>query len=180
MNPWQSPLGSKIWKNSTQFMTFLRGCLRLGWKRHPLRIAVLNAARYQIPNPNPKGKKETVWGFDCACCGKTFVISEGQVDHITPAGKLNSVEDVQGFVERLLFVTEDDLRLVCKGCNNALAMSDKQGISYELALSTKQAIQIENTEDTKEWLLSKGIQPASNAKLRRKQIIDYLSNKEST
>lgn len=179
MNPWQSPLGSKIWKSSTQFMTFLRGCLRLGWKRHPLRIAVLNAARYQIPNPNPKGKKETVWGFDCACCGKTFVISEGQVDHIQPAGKLNSVEDVQGFVERLLFVTEDDLRLVCKGCNNALAMADKQGISYELALCTKKAIQIQKDKQDISFLKEKGIVPESNATKRRQQIIDYLLGEQN-
>ena len=37
---------------------------------------------------------------------------EGQVDHVVPAGSLQRKEDIQGFVERLLFITKDDLRLV--------------------------------------------------------------------
>ena len=174
MMPWESPLGSKIWKNATAYFTFLRGCLRLGWKRQPLRIAVLNANRKQIPNPNKNGKKPTVWGFDCPCCGGTFPISEGQIDHIQPAGKLNAVEEIQGFVERLLLVTEKDLRLICKGCNNALAMSFKTGESFETSVATKKAIQIINEKKDKSFLESKGITPASNAKLRRQQIINVL------
>lgn len=174
MMPWESPLGSKIWKNATAYFTFLRGCLRLGWKRHPLRIAVLNANRKQIPNPNPKGKKPTVWGFDCSCCGKTFPISEGQIDHIQAAGKLNAVADIQGFVERLLLVTEDDLRLICKGCNNALAMSFKTGESFEVSVATKAAIQIINNKQDRAFIQSKGLIPATNAKARREQLIQLL------
>ena len=178
MNPWESELGSKIWKNSTAFMTFLRGCFRLGWKKHPLRISVVNKKRKQIDNPNPNGKKPTVWGFTCEMCHKDFVISEGQVDHITAAGKLQSKEDIQGFVERLMFVTEDDLRLVCKGCNNALAMAEKQGITFDVAVKQKQIISIIKAKEDKAFLESKGITPSSNAAGRRKQLEDYF-NKET-
>jgi hypothetical protein len=174
VNPWESELGSKIWKNSTAFMTFLRGCFRLGWQKHPLRISVVNKKRKQIANPNPNGKKATVWGFTCEMCHNDFVISEGQVDHIKAAGKLQRKEDIQGFVERLMFVTEDDLRLVCKGCNNALAMAEKQGISYEEAMLQKQALEICKAKKDREFLKSKGIVAASNAAKRREQIIEYL------
>jgi hypothetical protein len=139
-----------------------------------MKISVINKKRYQIKNPNPKGKKPTVWGFDCEMCGKTFPISEGQVDHITPAGSLTCKEDIQGFVERLLCVTEDDLRLVCKGCNNALAMSQKQGITYDEAILEKTIIEICKAKKDREFLQNAGIPPASNATKRKEQIREYL------
>lgn len=158
------------WKNSVAFFTYLRGCLRKAWSTNPIKIKLLNKKRYQIPNPNPKGNRATVWGADCAMCGGTFPIKNIQVDHITPAGSLQEREDIQGFVERLLFITEDDLRLVCKGCNSALAYADKHGISYEEAVAIKKAIEICKTKKDKEFLLEKGIEPESNAAKRRKQI----------
>ena len=178
MNPWESELGKTLWKSSTQFWGFIRGKLRLGWNTHPMKISVINKKRYQIKNPNPKGKKPTVWGFDCEMCGKTFPISEGQVDHITPAGSLTCKEDIQGFVERLLCVTEDDLRLVCKGCNNALAMSQKQGITYDEAILEKTIIEICKTKKDREFLQNAGITPASNAAKRKEQIREYLKENE--
>ena len=97
-----------------------------------------------------------------------------QVDHIEPAGSLTRTEDIQGFVERLLYVTEEDLRLVCRDCNSALALSDKQGISFKEALTEKQVIAIINSKQDKEWLTNKGVVPASNAKSRREQIKSIL------
>ena len=180
MMPWESEAGKKIWKNKTAFMTFIRGGLRRGlWNRHPHKIAVLNKKRYKIPNPNPKGKVKEVWGFDCEMCGNTFTIKEGQVDHITPAGQLNQISDIQGFVERLVCITEDDLRLVCKGCNNALALAEKSGISYEQAVAEKEAIAIQKKKGYDvAWLKERGIAPATNAKLRREQIVSKLTENE--
>lgn len=177
-NPWETELGKTLWKNSTAFWSFIRGKLRLGWNTHPFKIAVINNKRYQIPNPNPKGKKETVWGFDCEMCHKTFPIKEGQVDHITPAGTLTCKEDIQGFVERLLCVSEKDLRLVCKGCNNALAMSQKTGKSYEESIIEKKVIDIIKQKKDKQVLLDAGITPASNATKRREQLVALLSKEK--
>lgn len=162
------------WKNSTNFFNYLRGCLRKAWSRNPIKLNVLNKQRKQIANPNPKGKKPTVWGADCAMCGGTFPIKDIQVDHIIPAGSLQKTEDIQGFVERLLYVTEDDLRLVCKECNSALALSDKQGISYEEAVIIKKAILICKNKQDKEFLIEHGVTPASNVSSRRKQVEDVL------
>lgn len=164
-----------IWKNASAWWTYLRGCLRKAWSTNPIKLELLKEKRKQIPNPNPKGKKATVWGFDCEMCHKTFPISECQVDHKLPAGKLQCKEDIPGFVERLLFVGKEDLRLVCKDCNNALALADKSGITYEEAIIEKKAIQLEKDKQDKAFILEHGKIPARNKAERRKQLIRILS-----
>ena len=66
------------------------------------------------------------------------------------------------------------MRLVCKGCNNALALSFKQGITYEEAVIDKKVIQIIKEKKDKLVLEQVGIAPASNAKLRREQLVEYF------
>lgn len=162
------------WKNSVEFFTYLRGCLRKAWSNNPIKHNLIKKKRRQIPNPNPNGKKPTVWGFDCEICNGVYAMSHCQVDHIKPVGSLQKTEDIQGFVERLLYVSEDDLRLVCKECNSALALADKQGMSIEKALATKVAIELCKTKKDKSWLEERDIKPASNEKLRRQQIVDSI------
>ena len=164
------------WKNSVAFFTYLRGCLRKAWSTNPIKLNVIRNSRYQIPNPNPKGNKLTVWGFDCKLCGKTFSLKDGNVDHITPAGSLQKTEDIQGFVERLLYVEEADLRLICKSCNSCLAYAEKMGISLDAARIEKEIIQIMKDKKDKEWLLSHNITPASNATKRRQQIKEEMES----
>lgn len=164
------------WKNSTAFFTYLRGCLRKAWSRHPTKLSLIKEKRKQIKNPNPKGKKETVWGAECSICNKDFVIKDIQVDHIHPAGSLTKTSDIQGFVERLLYITADDLRLVCKNCNSILAYADKHKVSFAQAAANKYAIKLQKEKKDKQWLKEKNIPPASNAKLRREQIVDCLKD----
>lgn len=173
--PWG---GSSPWKTSTNFFTYLRGCLRKAWSTNPIKLTLIKNKRYQIPNPNPRGNKATVWGALCEMCQGEFPLKEIQVDHKTPAGKLNSTEDIQGFVERLLYVTEDDLRLVCKGCNSALAYADKHNVSYEYALAEKEAILICKEKRDVQFLKDNDIIPQSNAKKRREQIKEFLSKQK--
>tara|TARA_R100000388_G_C7229358_1_gene153699 strand:+ start:168 stop:698 length:531 start_codon:yes stop_codon:yes gene_type:complete len=176
MKPWEDP--RTPWKTKSAFMSYIRGCLRIGWNKHPVKLAVLKNQRKQVPNPNPRGNKKTVWGFECPLCGTEDVIKNAQVDHIKSAGTLREISDIQQFAENLLVVVEEDLRLICKNCNSALAMSDKQGISFEEARATKKAIAIQKEKRDTEFLESAGISPARNAKERRQQIIDYLLKQE--
>lgn len=162
------------WKNSVVFFTYLRGCLRKCWSNNPIKHNLIKKMRYQIPNPNPRGNKKTVWGFDCQMCKGRFPISQGQVDHIEPAGSLQKTEDIQGFVERLLYVTEDDLRLICKSCNSALAYADKHGISYESAMVEKFAISLVKDKKDVAWIKEKGYTPATSSAKRRLQIVEIL------
>lgn len=162
------------WKNSVAFFTYLRGCLRKAWSNNPIKHNLIKKVRKQIENPNPNGKKKTVFGFTCELCHNDFVLSQGQVDHKTPAGSLRKTEDIQGFVERLLYVTEDDLRLICKGCNSCLSYADKEGITFETARIEKAVIEICKNKQDKQWLIDKGITPLGNAKLRRQQITEEM------
>lgn len=169
------------WKNSTAFFTYLRGCLRKAWSRHPSKLNVIKKKRKQIANPNPRGNKTTVFGFTCEMCTKDYVLKEGQVDHIVPAGSLTKTEDIQGFVERLLYVREEDLRLICKGCNSALVIAEKQGISYKLAILEQQVIQLCKLPAKEQdiWLANHGITNyTKNAKSRRDAIRQCLKGKE--
>ena len=167
----KEPWGSGTpWKNSVAFFTYLRGCLRKAWSSSPIKHNLIKKKRKQIPNPNPNGKKSTVFGFTCELCSGTFVLKDGQVDHKTPAGSLQRTEDIQGFVERLLYVTEEDLRLICRGCNSALAYADKQGITFEQALIEKSIIKLMKEKSDRQWLEERGIVPQSTQAKRREQI----------
>jgi len=48
------------------------------------------------------------------------------VDHICPAGSLNSAQDLPGFVERL-FCEIDNLQVLCEKCHNVKTQNDKNG-----------------------------------------------------
>ena len=174
-NPWGD---GTPWKNSTAFFTYLRGCLRKAWSLNPIKLNLLKNKRYQIANPNPKGKKPTVWGAKCEMCSGEFPLSMIQVDHKNPAGKLNKTEDIQGFVERLLYVTEEDLRLVCVDCNSALAYADKYGVSYEEACIEKKIIEICKSKKDRQFITESGVVPKTNQKDRRNQIKDILNASE--
>lgn len=172
MNPWEDP--RTPWKTKSSFMSYIRGCLRSAWNKHPVKLAVLKNNRKQIPNPNPRGNKKTVWGFECPLCGKEDVIKNAQVDHIKPAGTLSDISDIQQFAENLLVVVEEDLRLICKDCNSALAYADKSGLTFDEAKATKEAIAIQKEKRDVEFLEDVGLIPASNAKSRREQIVRYI------
>lgn len=164
------------WKNSVAFFTYLRGCLRKAWSSSPIKHNLIKKKRKQIKNPNPNGKKETVFGFTCEMCNTDHVIANGQVDHKVAAGSLRKTEDIQGFVERLLYVTEDDLRLICKSCNSALAYADKHGMSYEEAVREKKLIEICKTKKDVQFLKDRDIQPGTNAVKRKQQVREVLQN----
>lgn len=174
MNPWDN---SSAWKTEKDFMNWLRSQTRRIWSRHPTKISYKSARRFKAPI-GVNGKE--VWACNCEMCGKLVRSSETQIDHIVMGGSFSDWNTYTEWARRILWVTAEDIRELCLECHTTVNHMQKTGLSFDEAKIEKQAIQIENTEDTKEWLLSKGIQPASNAKLRRKQIIDYLSNKEST
>ena len=165
------------WKTSSSFFSYIRGCLRRGWNTNPIKLNKLKSKRYQIPNPNPRGSRKTVWGADCEVCGGTFVMKDINVDHIVPAGQLNKREDIQGFVERLLFITEDSLRIVCVDCNSALAYAERYGLTYEQAKKEKEVIAIINSGVVKQkaFLKKHGVTPASTIDKRREQIRDIVN-----
>jgi len=176
----KEPWGSNTpWKTKASFFNYLRGCLRKAWSTNPIKLQVLKQSRKQIPNPNPKGNKDTVWGCTCSLCGNDYVMKNIQVDHIIPAGKLQDISDVQGFVQRLLYITADDLRVVCKNCNALLAYADKHNISLEEAIIDKEVIRIIKEKKDKQFFIDRELDIPGNARLRREKIKEVLVNEHN-
>lgn len=162
------------WKNQTAFYTYIRGCLRKAWVRHPVKLNKIKSCRIRVTKKMKNGNEREVWGCECEICHKVGAMSDYQVDHIIPAGSLNNSEDIASFVKNLLYVTENDLRILCKDCHGVITLAEKQGLTFEEAKCTKEAIRLANAKQDTKWLKSKGIVPGSNAKKRREQIIQQL------
>lgn len=138
--PWAVP--GAPWKTESAFWAWVRGVLRKGWSKHPIKIEYIKKYRKQIPNPNPKGKKETVWGMCCSKCAKNTVQSQIEIDHISETGgKFTCLEDVRDYVAYLFLIDFDSIRPVCKSCHSIINYSQRMGISFEEATLQKEVIE---------------------------------------
>lgn len=171
------------WKTKAQFYTYLRGCFRRAWMHHPNKIIKINARRFKgdrldkqgnLVLDKKTGKPKQVWYCSCELCGHTGKMSDFQVDHIHAARSLQCFDDIPEFVLRLIFVNEEDLRIVCKQCNAILAYADKHDMTFDEARIEKEAIAICQSKKDKAWLTKKGVEPASTISKRRKQIVEIL------
>lgn len=165
------------WKTESAFMSWIRGGIRRAlWNRSPVKITFLNKVRERIPNPNPKGKSETVWGCRCNICNNLFPSAQIEVDHKEGQHQLKTLDDIAGFIKGIVLITEDDLQAVCKPCHKIKSHQEKKGLTYAEAYAEKTAIKLIKDKKDKLWLEQKGITPASNQKARREQIIEYLKD----
>ena len=135
-----------LWKTESAYFSYIRGCIRLAWSKNPVKLKLLKKVKKQIPNPNygkPRNTKPTVMGAECEICKQDFPMKEIEVDHKHGGTySLKKVSDIQGFFESICIVTEDDLRIVCKGCHGALSYAAKMNISFEEAKLKKKVINI--------------------------------------
>lgn len=95
------------------FWGMIRAALRQKsrwWK--PVAQAKQEAKRrYKGPN------KRQMWEYQCNNCKNWYAEKNVNVDHICPAGSLNSAQDLPGFVERL-FCEVDGLQCLCLTCHD--------------------------------------------------------------
>ncbi|TXN26545.1 hypothetical protein, partial [Lacisediminihabitans profunda] len=102
-----------------------------------------------------------------------------EIDHKTGEFSLTRVEDIQAFVEGVVFVRIGDLAVLCKPCHEIKTYAERYGLTLEEAGIVKQAIAIQKQKGyDKAFLQEVGIKPASNAELRKEQIIEYLKSKK--
>lgn len=174
IKPWE--LYPEFWKTEAAFLSFIRGGIRRHlWAKNPIKLQFIQENRVRIKNPVAKNIKRfpMVWGGKCEHCMKEFVLNEMEVDHKTGEYSLKSVQDIQKFVEGIVFVRKEDLAFLCKPCHKAKTYAERYGMSTEDAKVEKEAIAIQKGDD-KAWLKQHGLVPASNAKKRREQIIQKL------
>ena len=103
----------------SMFWSMIRAALRnksRWWKP----IAQCKAdARRKYNGPNKRQKFE----YQCKKCKKWFSEKNINVDHIIPAGQLQSGKDLEGFVERL-FCEVESLQVLCIDCHNVKSKKD--------------------------------------------------------
>jgi hypothetical protein len=102
------------------FWSYIRSALRQKsrfWK--PITKAKMEARRpYRGPNKRQK------FEYLCFICNKYYPQKHINVDHVVPAGSLNSAQDLPGFVERL-FCEENNLQVLCTTCHDRKTKEDK-------------------------------------------------------
>lgn len=95
------------------FWSFIRSALRQKsrwWK--PITQCKNDAKR-----PYKGVSKRQKFEYQCNICKGWFPDKNVAIDHIIPAGALNSSNDLPGFVERL-FVEIEGLQCLCSDCHN--------------------------------------------------------------
>jgi len=150
-HPWQEE--GVPWKTESAFWGWVRGTLRKGWARHPVKLAFINKYRIKVPNPNPWGRNAQVWGMVCERCGHAFPMAMPketkqrikqkhgvdvvtiEIDHRNPASSLRCKEDISGFALRLFYVTFSDLRPLCQGCHQIVTYYYAHGVTEEEAVT---------------------------------------------
>jgi hypothetical protein len=134
--PWND---TKIWKTKAEFFKYIRGTLRMGWKRYPLKIEYRNSM--VIPNfegsgvTNPRVKKVG----KCEICQNWFPQSALETDHIKPCGTIRDWETAGTFLHNM-FCDKDNLRLLCCECHGQITYAERMGMSMEDAIIEKQCV----------------------------------------
>ena len=167
-----------IWKTKASLMSYLRGGLRRScWLKHPVKLEFIKNNRERIPNPNPRGKVDTVWGGRCNVCKNLFVQSKLAVDHIREfSASLKDIEDIQTFVELITLVTEDDLQFVCKDCHENISYSQKNGCSLEEAKVYKKHILYGKQKLFKQELEARGMVVPKTIKEQSATLLEAMLN----
>lgn len=89
---------------------------------------------------------------------------------------MRKIEDIQKFVEGIVFVRKSDLALLCKPCHKTKTYSERFDMSHEDAAIEKEAILIckGTAAVVKSWITQRGEVPARLAKDRRAQVTRML------
>lgn len=162
------------WKGEKDFLNWLRSSTRRIWSRHPTKIEYKKHRRYKAP-VGKHGKD--VWVSDCEICGEQS--RDTEIDHIDGGYGFSNWEEYCSWAKRILWVTFDDIRELCKECHEAVTLSQRERISFEQAKIEKKVISICKAKKDKEWLMERGIQPASNASKREEQIRSVLNESKA-
>ena len=162
----------EIWKNESQYLTWLRGGIRGIWHKHPVKLKFLSNSFTIVKNENPRSMKRfpTVKRYECSMCRGVFKQSLVEVDHIH-GGKnsLRKIDDINDFIFSILFVESSDLRVVCKECHKIQSYKEKQGIkSFEKAIISFSIFAI--GKDDAKVFKKYNLEIPSNAKKRREAL----------
>jgi hypothetical protein len=178
--PWEEE--GNPWGSESKFITWVRGVLRKGWSKYPLKILYKQSKRRKIPNPKEKfsSNHAMIWGIDCELCGIPHVQADIEVDHIGDSSTFRSMDDVEKYARHLFMLTYSDMRCLCKSCHAVVSHMQKHPeMSFEDAKIDKEVIRLmkkENKEELLALLEQHGYNGLSNAAKRKKALEEILRN----
>lgn len=184
-----------IWKTEAAYLTWLRSHIRLIWNKCPQKLEFLKEKKQRLPKYDNKGNPITFKNgnirlfnaYTCEICSKVCYQSDKvgnkssyAVDHKDGNNSLTKFEDVPTFVDGILRVKKEDLRILCTECNYICAMSSKQNISFEEAEAAKYAIKMVKQLKDKSFFTDRNLDIPKNQKLRKQEIAKiYLEEKNN-
>lgn len=176
IDPWEE---CDVWKNQSQFYTWLRGKLREIWKDNPVRITFKKETLRPVSPEERLTKKfhpSTKNVGECTFCDEWFPGSKLEVDHKIQIGKCNNFEDAVDFLKGVAFVPKSNMQLTCKPCHKIKSYSERQGITFEEARLEKKAIEFSKKPIPEQVLFFESHEhtPPTNAKGRRAAYKDWL------
>lgn len=186
-----------VFKSNATFFSTIRTGVRKAWSTSPMKVAYFDSKVYKVTNTNPRSLKRfpVVKKILCEMCGNEFGTTGVELDHLSGENKLTCVEDILPFISSILFVTPDDLQILCKdvkvgkvvksfGCHSIKTYAERHGISFEKARAIKLAIQYEKAKQV-EYVLQQAFglkidqQPKTKA-ARRKLLEEKLYEQSQT
>lgn len=132
--PWE--IAGTPWKTESQFWVWVRGQIRRGWARHPVKHLFIKQNRYK--KENAKGRM--VWHMDCAICQEKTPMGSIQIDHKLGDSQFTKDEHIEPFIKRMYFVTFDNLQALCIPCHKIKTHADRKGISFYEAFIDKKVV----------------------------------------
>ena len=174
-----------IWKTEAAYLTWLRSQIRLIWNTCPQKLEFLKEKKQRLPKNDKNGipltfknKKVRLYNaYVCELCGKVCYQSDKvgnkstyAVDHVGGNHSLTKFEQVPTFVDGILRVKKEDLRILCYDCNMTSAYQSKHNMTFEEAEATKYAIKLVKAGKDKEFFIERNLTVPKNQTLRKQDI----------
>lgn len=156
----------------------MRDAVRKKWMHCPTKLAFLLMNRI----PDMDNSTRTKWLQRCAICGKTFKEQDVNVDHIFGEIEFTEWSLAQPYASGVLDVKFSDLQILCIPDHKTKTRCEQLGLDWRIPEGWKKGLLEQEftkivdskAKGQKDWLLSKGVTPASNEELRKAQIREEL------
>lgn len=156
----------------------MRDAVRKKWMHCPTKLAFLLMNRI----PDMDNSTRTKWLQRCNKCGKTFKEQDVNVDHFYGEREFTEWSLAQPYASSILDVKFSDLQILCIPDHKTKSRCEQLGLDWRTEDGWKQGLLEQEftriidskAKGQKDWLLSKGVTPASNEELRKAQIREVL------
>jgi hypothetical protein len=178
-NPWETPEGKVVWKTEAQYWSWLRSALRRLWSDYPLRKVWKQSQLRPVTTQERLDKvyhPSTKNVGQCSFCKEWMAGSKLECDHLIESDGCTSKKTAESFLWHCGGLIGKDFRLACKPCHKIQSHSQRSGSTFEEARIEKEVIAISKAKQSSQWLIDKGVEPASNETKRKQQIREVLFN----